>query len=300
MKDKTPLQELRENYKGSSIHLSWWSPWRTIKGDPKTKMVSSIKAEKRSVGARKKIYHIPAIFALKEIEALKERIYCYWKGITIPFPQESVRLIKNEDIAQFDEKLLLFSLELQEASEKVQNSREAIIGDAILRLGESWNPDDYPTNLSNLYRMNWDYPNVTHLQVGLEEVGEAIFERQRILFESKMEEAIQLSQDEFTNQFLELCTRFKEILEKKKPRIHQSTILAFKDFFERFKKLSVGSNEELEVQISMAKDLLEDFNYEISYLRDNRGQDNIGKAERRTKVKEKISEIKESLEILVA
>ena len=49
------------------------------------------------------------------------RAISYWKGISLPFPEPGIRLIKQDDIAAFDVHLTSGRAELEEAVANLNN-----------------------------------------------------------------------------------------------------------------------------------------------------------------------------------
>jgi len=84
----------------------------------------------------------------------------FWKGITLPYPEPGIRLIRQEDIGSFDVQMTTLKAELDEAVERLDHHYGELRSAARNRLGRLFNPTDYPQPLRGLFAASWYFPSV--------------------------------------------------------------------------------------------------------------------------------------------
>lgn len=88
----------------------------------------------------------------------------------------------------------------------------------------------------------------------------------------RFQEAVELAEAAFLEQFKNLVDHMIDKMtpnpDGTKKQFREPTVANFKDFFERFQMLNVGSSDELDQLVSQAQQLLEGVAYED--LRDSR------------------------------
>ena len=212
-------------------------------------------AEEDSITAGKMIYdtRLPAIRA---INSKRGEIKEWWEEETLPYAQDGVRLLPKNRVEWFNARMQLRRQELFILAADVQYQRDLIVEDAMKRLGEAFNLLNYPDDLSISYGMEWSFPS-------LEPAGDLppqIYEQQAAQIRGKLEEAVQLAEQAFLIQFLELVESLHERLtpgaDGARKVFRDSAVNNFQEFFTRFQKLSLGSNQELETLVSSAKELV--------------------------------------------
>jgi hypothetical protein len=89
--------------------------------------------------------------AYKEVTAVRGRVQSFWKGCTLPYPEPGVRLIKQDNVEHFNEQMEEFRDQLTEAVGKLDQHYAELKASARRRLGQLYNPDDYPDSLEGLF-----------------------------------------------------------------------------------------------------------------------------------------------------
>jgi hypothetical protein len=73
--------------------------------------------------------------AFKALTAVRGRIVSYWRGISLPFPEPGIRLIRQDDIAALNVQLTSLKAELVDQAQRVVNGVEpqALRNNTVLR-----------------------------------------------------------------------------------------------------------------------------------------------------------------------
>ncbi len=93
--------------------------------------------------------------AYKAVSSVKSRINSYWKSETLPFPQTGIRLIRQDSVEAFNERLGEFQQELEQAVSRLDDEFSELKFAARDRLGDLFNEADYPPSLNGLFSVTW-------------------------------------------------------------------------------------------------------------------------------------------------
>ena len=116
---------------------------------------------------------------------------------------------------------------------------------AAERLGRLFNPGDYPETLVGLFDVSWDFPSVEPPDY-LRELNPALYEAERARVAARFDEAVQLAEQAFLEEFAKLVGHLSERIggvgEDGKPKVFRDSAIGnLGDFFERFRNLNVRS-----------------------------------------------------------
>ena len=98
--------------------------------------------------------------AFRNLTSIRTRISNYWRGLTLPYTEPGVRLIRQADIEAFVHTLEGFRDELAQAEAQLNAVYDEIKADARRQLGRLFNPADYPAEVRDLFTVEWDFPIV--------------------------------------------------------------------------------------------------------------------------------------------
>src|ERR1700675_2134915 len=139
----TPAQRLRTSTAAVRVSLRWLGVRKTLTPEQKTQAAESFGAEGDYLSARKKLLDTRHP-AYKEVTAARGKVLAYWKGCTLPFPEPGIRLIRQQQVSEFNQKLLELRAELHGAVAQLDRHYGELQGAAQQRLGRLYNPADYP------------------------------------------------------------------------------------------------------------------------------------------------------------
>jgi hypothetical protein len=206
------------------------------------------------------------------VTGVRGKVIAYWKANTLPFPEPGVRLIKQTEIEPFHRQMELFRSELDLAVERLDSDYAELRDASRQRLGRLYNANDYPASLQVMFGIDWDFPSIEPPDYLLQ-LNPAIYEQERARVAARFEEAVQLAEQAFVQEFGRLITHLTERLGTEangdRKVFRDSAITNLREFFERFRQLNVRSNTDLDALVDRAQDLVHGVGPQD--LRDNDG-----------------------------
>jgi hypothetical protein len=238
------------------VQFTWFGTKKSLTAEQKAQAAEPFDAQGQFLSAGKKLLDTKHT-AFRAVTAIRTKITEYWRGLTLPFPEPGVRLIKHNEVETFDQQMADFKAELEDAVRGLDRQFEELKQAAAQRLGSLYNPADYPATLVGLFGVSWDYPNVEapdHL-VGL---SPELYRQEQERVRARFEEAVQLAEQAFLDEFAKLVAHLTERItgtnEDGSPKVFRdSAIDNLCDFFERFRSLNVRSNDQLDALVDQAQ-----------------------------------------------
>ena len=264
-----PAQRLRRTAAAVRVALRWWGTHRALTTQQKEELGAAASADTRFLTAGKRLIDTRHE-AFRRLTSVRTRIGNYWRGISLPYVEPGVRLIRQSDIESFVHQMEGFRDELHGAEALLNQAYDQVKADARRRLGRLYNPADYPEEIHDLFDVAWDFPSVeppTYLmQVAPEVYAE---ERQRVA--ARFEEAVRLAEQAFASEFAKLLAHLTERLgngeDGTRKVFRDSAVTNLSEFFERFRSLNVSSNPSLDALVEQARRLVQGIT--PGHLRDN-------------------------------
>ena len=256
--DRDPADRLRADAAAVRLHVSWPGLRRTLSAEQKEDAASPFDAESGSLSASKKLLDTkhPALRAASKI---RHAAVSHWKNASLPYPESGVRLLPRADLPSFEVRMTTLRSELAEAAADVDRHRDELVNRARRRLGDLFDPADYPPSLSPLFGLSWDLPAVEPPDY-LRRLSPRLYERECGRVRQRFERAVELAEQAFAQELAQLVEHLRERLtggEGGGPRVFRdSAVENLADFFERFRRLSVGGNEELDAVVAEAEGLM--------------------------------------------
>lgn len=265
----TAADRLRTTMAAVRVCFTWFGTRKTLSPEQKAQAAESFGAEGQYLTAGKKLLDSTHP-AFKTVTAIRGRIMSFWKGISLPFPEPGLRLIRQQDIATFDVQMTTLRVELDEAVALLDQHYEELRATARERLGALFNPGDYPASLRGLFGIAWEFPSVEPPEY-LSRLSPRLFEQECERVTARFDEAIQLAEDAFLNELNRLVCHLSERLsgqEDGRPKVFRDTAVEnLREFFTRFQQLNVRSNADLDALVEQARRILR--GVEPQQLRDN-------------------------------
>ena len=183
----------------------------------------------------------------------------YWRGITLPYAEPGVRLIRQSDIESFVHTLEGFRDELVQAEADLNAVYEEVKADARRRLGRLYNPSDYPPEVRDLFGVGWDFPSVEPPSY-LMRIAPEVYEEERRRVAARFDEAVRLAEQAFASEFARLLSHLTARLANGEDGGRQvfrdSVVNNLVEFFGKFSELNVRSNPELDALVEQAQRLV--------------------------------------------
>jgi hypothetical protein len=155
----SPAQRLRRMAAAVRVHFTWWGTHKTLSNQQKEEVGLAYDADSRLLTAGKKLIDTRHD-AFRKLTSLRTRIVAYWRGITLPYTEPGIRLLRQSDVDAFVHTLQGFHEDLLAAENDLNNVFDGIKLDARQRLGRLYNSADYPDIVRDLFDVAWDFPSI--------------------------------------------------------------------------------------------------------------------------------------------
>ena len=100
----TPVERLRTTMAAVRLSISWLGTRKTLPAAQKNQAADTFGAEGKFMSAGKKLINTSHP-SFKAVTGVRTRIVAYVRGVTLPYPEPSIRLIRQGDIQTFDVQL---------------------------------------------------------------------------------------------------------------------------------------------------------------------------------------------------
>lgn len=254
----TVAQRLRRISAAVRVAFTWMGVRKTLTPEQKSQAAESFGAEGDFLSARKKLLDTTHS-AFKDVTAVRGRTVAYWKSQSLPFPEPGIRLIRQDQIDDFNEQMGSYRAELQDTVGRLDEHYSELQSAARRRLGELYNPDDYPTTLRGLFDLAWEFPNVTPPEYLLQ-LNPVIYEQEKARIAGRFEEAVRLAEEAFVSEFASLVSHLSERLSAdqggERKIFRDSIVTNLVEFFNRFRQLNVHSSDQLDQLVEQAQNLV--------------------------------------------
>jgi hypothetical protein len=249
-----PAARLRATMAAVRVAFTWFGVRKTLTPEQKSQAADAFGAEGEFLSAGKKLLDTRHP-AFKAVTAARGRILSFWKGISLPYPEPGIRLIRQNDIGSFDVQMVTLKADLDEAVEKLDEHYGELRLAARERLGSLFNLTDYPQSLRGLFAASWDFPSIEP-PAYLQQLSPHLYEQECQRVHARFDEAVQLAEQAFTDELAKLVSHLTERLsglEDGKPKVFRDSVVEnLAEFFERFRHLNVRSNEQLDGLVTQA------------------------------------------------
>ncbi len=251
----TSSDRLRSTMAAARLSFNWLGVRKTLTSEQKTQAADSFDAESKYLSASKKLIdttHPP----YKAVTSVRSRAVSYWKTVSLPYPEPGLRLIKRETIGDFDSQMEAFRDELAVAVSELDLHFTEMRDAARDRLGDLFDVSDYPATLVDEFAITHDFPAVEPPNY-LRQLNPEVYESECRRVQSRFVEAVELAEQAFLEELAKLVEHLTERIagqEDGKPKVFRdSAVTNLNEFFDRFRSLNIGSNEQLDHLVSQAR-----------------------------------------------
>ena len=240
------------------VSFTWFGVRKTLTPDQKARAADTFGAEGEYLSATKKLLNTRHP-AFKAVSAVRTRVLSLWRGVTLPYPESGIRLIRRDGIAPFTEQMDSLRGELVKAVDALDRGYDHLRNVARDRLGSLYNSSDYPATLRGLFSFDVDFPSTEPPQY-LMQLDPRLYEDQRRRMVARFEQAVSMAEDAFIGEFDALVGHLVERLsggDDGKPKtFRNSSVRNLHDFFDRFRSLNVHSSEQLDQLVATAQNAM--------------------------------------------
>ena len=265
----SPSQRLRTSFAAVRIAFTWLGTRKTLSTEQKAQAAETFGAEGEFLSAGKKLLDTKHP-AFKAVTGVRSRIVSLWKGMSLPYPEPGVRLIRQDQIDTFTEQLTNLQEELNESVWRLDEHYAELKSAARDRLGSLFNSADYPESLRGMFQVTWDFPSVEPPDY-LQQLNPDVYRQECERVASRFDEAVQMAEAAFAEELHNLVTHLTERLTGQvdgRPKVFRdSAVENLTAFFERFKDLNLNSDPELDQLLEQCQQVVA--GVEPQTLRDN-------------------------------
>lgn len=244
----SPSQRLRTTFAAVRIAFTWLGTRKTLTNEQKAQAAESFGAEGQYLSAGKKLLDTRHP-AFKTVTGVRSRIVSLWKGMSLPYPEPGVRLIRQDQIEVFTTQLTQLKEELDEAVWRLDEHYAELKSAARERLGSLFDAADYPESVRGMFQVAWDFPSVEPPDY-LQRLNPEVYRQECERVAGRFDEAVQLAEQAFVEELRQLVEHLTERLSGQadgKPKIFRdSAVENLTEFFDRFRQLNVRSNDQLD------------------------------------------------------
>jgi hypothetical protein len=253
-----PAERLRATMTAVRLSFTWFGVRKALTPQQTARAADPFGAEGKFLSAGKKLLDTSHP-AFQEVTTVKGKLLRYWRGISLPYPEPGLRLIRRSDLEDFQSRLREFQEELAQAVLALDEAYDTLRANARQRLGGLFNAADYPVRLTGLFTFENDFPSVEPPSY-LRQLDPELYAQECQRMRARFEEAVQLAEQAFTSEFqgliTHLCERLSGETEGSPKVFRNSAVTHLTEFFERFRTLSIGSDAELERLVNEAQGIV--------------------------------------------
>ena len=255
-------RRLRQRMAAVRLSFTWLGVRKSLTTAQKAQAAESFGAEGKYLSAGKKLLDTTHP-AFRTVTGVRSAIQGYWRGVSLPYPEPGLRLIRQDRIEAFDEQLRLLQADLGGAVAILQQEYESLREIARKRLGDLYSANDYPSKLTDLFAVDWEFPAVEPPDY-LRQLSPELYDQERQRITARFDEAVQLAEEAFTSELARLVSHLTERLagtDDGQPKVFRDTAVSrLHEFFERFQSLSVHSDADLDRLVEQAREVLSGVN----------------------------------------
>lgn len=269
LQNQIPAERLRTMMAAMRLSFTWFGTRKTLSPEQKARAAESFGAEGEYLSAGKKLLNVrhPKFRAVTRI---KTTSMSFFKGASLPFPEPGLRLIRQDDIDSVNSRMTSLKSELEEAVAELDRHYDELKSAARERLGNLYNESDYPVTLVGLFDMAWEFPSVEPPDY-LQRLSPELYRQECERMQARFDEAVRLAEAAFTEELAKLVEHLTERLNGQqdgKPKVFRDTAITnLTDFFQRFGRLNIRSNEQLDELVAQAQGIVR--GVQPQQLRDN-------------------------------
>ena len=130
----TVSERLRYTTAAVRLSFTWPGVRKALSARQKSRAAEAFDATGDYLSAGKKLL-ATSHPAFKAVTAIKSQTTGYWKGMTLPFPEAGVRLIRQDRVEEFDSRMTELRGELDQAVVALERHYGELRGAAARRLG---------------------------------------------------------------------------------------------------------------------------------------------------------------------
>jgi hypothetical protein len=240
------------------LRFRWPGVRKSLSPEQKRIAACAFEADHSVLSATKKLLDTSHP-AFRAVSAIKWQAIAFWREHSLPYVEPGVRLIRRQDVDLIENQLRLAQAELRRAVDQLDQYYGQLITQARENLGDLFNACDYSVSLAHEFELSWDYP-ATEPPDYLHSIAPEVYEEECRRVRERFNEAVQIAESTFAEELSTLVSHLADRLSGEndgKPKIFRDTAITnLREFFDRFERLNINSDEQLEQLVARARGLL--------------------------------------------
>ena len=248
---------LQSDWGGCSVSfIGWPGTTAAVAKDKKQIMADAVGAKKIGASVPKFDTKHPTY---KVLTRIKGQIRDLWESLTLDWVEDGVRLIRQDRVAAFNEKLAPLAAELDAARDAFADCYPTLVEDARQDNGDLFDRSVYLQDFEGAYTFNVYYPSLT-APAWLKDFSPNLYAEQSAKIAARFDAAVGLAEDAFAAELADMIGTLQRKLQGlddgTEKRLHDTAITNLRDFFDRFRSLNLHSSQELDRVVAMAEDAI--------------------------------------------
>ena len=153
------IQRLRHAMAAVRLSFTWLGVRRTLTHQQRSTAAGAFGAEGDFVSAGKKLIDTRHP-KFKALTTIRGEVVAFWKNLSVPWPEPGIRLMRQDQVDDFNQRMQLFTQQLDERVAELNDHFDELKDSARDRLGSLFNESDYPATLRGAFAIAWDFPAV--------------------------------------------------------------------------------------------------------------------------------------------
>jgi uncharacterized phage infection (PIP) family protein YhgE len=248
-------EHLMHQWGAYEMSFTWMGTTKALSKHQKGEMARTFDAAPDWLSGSKKIIDTKDP-AWQKLTKAKNAIKEFWEANSLPWPKDGVRLVKRETWSEVQEKLRDLRDRLKSAASALSDELPRLIDRAQTRLGSTFNRNDYPAGVYDLFDCDWEPVNVDPPEYLASEHPE-LYEEQSRRIAQRFDEAARMAEEAFLQEFSKAAQDLQEKLtginDGQPKRLHESNVQNLREFFDKFRRLNLHSSQELDNAVAQAE-----------------------------------------------
>lgn len=252
-------ERIRRSLSAMKLSFTWFGTRKALSAEQRAQAADTFGAAEKFLSAGKKLLDTSAT-SYRAVTNVRGRISSYFKGMSLPYPEPGIRLIRQSDLECIHRQMSEYQDELRESVGRLDEEFDELKRLARSRLGNLFSAADYPTSLRGLFDVSWEFPSVEPPDY-LRRLSPQLYSAECSRVTERFNEAIRLAEAAFMEELSQLLEHLTERLsgsEDGKPKVFRDGVVEnLQEFFGRFQRLNVQSNAELDELVARAREVLQ-------------------------------------------
>jgi hypothetical protein len=249
---------LRETAAATRLKIAQWSLSKALRRGQRVEAARPFDARWEAVRGAKTLVdrQHPRVLALTRLCGQLREAY---RGLTLPYVEEGIRLIPRERLASLEETVERSRGEIGRAAADLQDDFEDVKERSRAVLGRLFNEADYPPNVAEEYQVEYGIVNVEPPDY-LRDINPQRYQEEVAAFQRRLEQSVVLAEQALADELAAAVATLARSLEDRddgRPKAFRSSVLQnVREFFQNFRELKVRDGTELDAVVRQAEDLL--------------------------------------------